>query len=34
MKKSLFILGLVSLGFLFVGCDSKTSIDEKVLAKK
>ena len=34
MKKSLFILGLVSLGFLFVGCDSKTSIDEKGLAKK
>lgn len=32
MKKSL--LGLFVLGFLFVGCDSKSPIDDSVIAKK
>ncbi len=33
MKKN-FLISLVVLGFLFGGCDNKTTIDESVIAKK
>ena len=33
MKKN-FLIGLVFLGFLFSGCDSKSPIDSSVVAKK
>ena len=32
MKKSL--VSLLVLGFLFIGCDSKSPIDDSVIAKK
>ena len=32
--KKFFLVGLVISGFLFNGCDSKSTIDEKVIAKK
>ena len=33
MKKN-FLIGLMCLGFLFSGCDSKSPIDDSVIAKK
>jgi thiol-disulfide isomerase/thioredoxin len=34
MMKKNFLISLVVLGFLFGGCDNKTTIDESVIAKK
>ena len=33
MKKSLLLVGLIFLGLLFGGCDTKSSIDESIIAK-
>ncbi len=32
--KKIFLISLIIFGFLFNGCDSKSTIDEKVIAKK
>ena len=33
MKKS-FLIGLMFIGFLYSGCDTKSTIDDSVIAKK